>query len=1047
MSALAVALVAAGASSAQAALHFDFETGDLQGWAVVDGAFGKLICDRAMSRNTPGMAYPKQGQWYLTTTELEDGGFDDGMTGVVESPVFTLRGERITLQIGGGSHPDTFVALCSEDGDYVRVAHGANSEVMQPVEWDVPELVGKKLYLQVVDRNTGAWGHVTLDDVVIDGAIDEEATARVRAAFSEREAARRERERIREVERQARREQRVRDMLESPDLVAQGETTVYSGEHLGAISLPVGGIGTGTVNTNGRAERHVWQIFNNMTQAALPHSFFAVCAQAEGRGAVVRALQTVAAGAFPPVASLSFRGEYPFGWYDFEDPDLPLRAHMRVFNPLVPLSVADSSIPCSIYELTATNDTASPVRVAFLAAQQNAAGYTGVGDVQGREHEGYGLNRNSVLASPEATVLHMTSGKPADSPGFGDMALAAIGPQVSATASWTDDADLLSDVAADARLDGPSESGPSTAGATLDGALASSFDLGPRESRTVTFVLAWRFPNAVHGAGDWGGSGNAYCLRWPSALAVAREVVSRLDELARATELYHHTLYESNLPHWLLDRLSSQVAILRGATCFWDAEGYFGGWEGCGGSAGCCQGNCSHVWHYAQAHARLFPEIGRLMRDEELGHQLPDGGVPHRELSGVGPAFDGQCGTILEAYREHLLSADGRWLAAAWPKVKKAMDYTIATWDRDEDGVLAGAQWNTLDAELDGSSSWMGSMYLASLAAAERMALNESDADSAERYARIARIGSRRQDETLFNGEYYVQLPGAHPLRDYLTGCHIDQVLGQWWASQLGLGRVYPRDHVVTAMRSLVRSNFKPDFEGIVQVPRKFVADEDAGMQMITWPRGGRPDPDHCMLYGDEVMTGFEYAAAATMIQCGLLREGLLVAKAVHDRYDGRLRTGLTPGDTASWGYSGNPFGDDECGKYYARAMSVWSLLLAAQGFTYDGPAGNIGFAPVWRPGDHASFFTAAEGWGLFRQTRRAGRQTDVIEVRGGRLEIASVSLVAPDGDRLTQVTVRTGERVIPARVKAGERDALVVELPTRITMAAGQSMSISLGP
>ena len=65
-------------------------------------------------------------------------------------------------------------------------------------------------------------------------------------------------------------------------------------------------------------------------------------------------------------------------------------------------------------------------------------------------------------------------------------------------------------------------------------------------------------------------------------------------------------------------------------------------------------------------------------------------------------------------------------------------------------------------------------------------------------------------------------------------------------------------------------------------------------------------------------MTGFEYAAAATMVMNGMLEEGFLVAKAVYDRYDGRLRDQLTATRTSSWGYSGNPFGDDECGKFYA---------------------------------------------------------------------------------------------------------------------------------
>ena len=52
------------------------------------------------------------------------------------------------------------------------------------------------------------------------------------------------------------------------------------------------------------------------------------------------------------------------------------------------------------------------------------------------------------------------------------------------------------------------------------------------------------------------------------------------------------------------------------------------------------------------------------------------------------------------------------------------------------------------------------------------------------------------------------------------------------------------------------------------------------------------------MKYGDEAMTGFEYGAAATMVQFGMLREGLMVARAVYDRYDGRLRDQLTEMNT-----------------------------------------------------------------------------------------------------------------------------------------------------
>lgn len=134
---------------------------------------------------------------------------------------------------------------------------------------------------------------------------------------------------------------------------------------------------------------------------------------------------------------------------------------------------------------------------------------------------------------------------------------------------------------------------------------------------------------------------------------------------------------------------------------------------------------------------------------------------------------------------------------------------------------------------------------------------------------------------------------------------------------------------------------------------------------MATWPKEKLPATP--MKYHDEVVSGFEYAAAALMIGSGNLKEGLAVAKAVRDRYDGRARRDVD----ASAGYeTGSPFGDDECGKYYGRAMSSWSLLLALQGFRFDGPRGRIGFNPVWHPEDHRSFFTTNSGYGIFSQPR-----------------------------------------------------------------------------
>lgn len=171
-----VALALLAGAAAAAPLRFDFETGDLQGWRVVEGAFGRLVCDRAEYHHSGG-AYLKQGRWFLSTLESPENTPNDRYLGVVESPVFRLAGPRLSLLVGGGNHPDTVVALCTLDGAAVREARGTNSQVMRRVEWDAPELVGQLVYLRVVDGRTDGWGHVTCDDFTVDGAIDEAATA------------------------------------------------------------------------------------------------------------------------------------------------------------------------------------------------------------------------------------------------------------------------------------------------------------------------------------------------------------------------------------------------------------------------------------------------------------------------------------------------------------------------------------------------------------------------------------------------------------------------------------------------------------------------------------------------------------------------------------------------------------------------------------------------------------------------------------------------------------------------------------------------------
>jgi len=170
----------AGAADAPAGevVKFDFESGKLDGWRVVEGKFAFFVCNKKMFRNRPTVKYNKQGEYFLTTLELANGKGDDGMTGVAESPVFVLTGAKMTFLVGGGKHKETYVALCTADGKEVQQARGRNLETMLRVTWHVPKLVGRKVFLRVHDGRRGGWGHITFDDFLAAGQIDAEATKR-----------------------------------------------------------------------------------------------------------------------------------------------------------------------------------------------------------------------------------------------------------------------------------------------------------------------------------------------------------------------------------------------------------------------------------------------------------------------------------------------------------------------------------------------------------------------------------------------------------------------------------------------------------------------------------------------------------------------------------------------------------------------------------------------------------------------------------------------------------------------------------------------------
>src|SRR5262249_24210762 len=258
-------------------------------------------------------------------------------------------------------------------------------------------------------------------------------------------------------------------------------------------------------------------------------------------------------------------------------------------------------------------------------------------------------------------------------------------------------------------------------------------------------------------------------------------------------------------------RIGAPLSTLATATLQWREDGSVWAWEG----VGCCPGTCGHVWNYAQGMAWLFPELERSVRERQGFPRRP--GRHDSGANGLrGPAVEAgagaaQAGSGLKAWRDHRLSGDREFLPRVWPAVRSAVEFLLAQDGDPPDGLLEGRQPNTYDIDFVGANTMVGSLWLAALRAAAAMARAMDDAAFAGRCEPLAARGAELTMQRLWNGEYFVQqLPAAQ--RDakwqYGDGCLADQLLGQWFADQLELGHLYPRDSVRTALQSIWRYNW-----------------------------------------------------------------------------------------------------------------------------------------------------------------------------------------------------------------------------------------------
>ncbi len=723
---------------------------------------------------------------------------------------------------------------------------------------------------------------------------------------------------------------------------------------------------------------------------------------------------------FPHFQNVIFHGEFPVAKIEYQDAAFVSPITLTAFNPFIPGDDYNSSLPTAIYEFEIENPTTETLDYTVAFSVQNPTGVKGV--------------KNRFFTANGCSYIKMECSEFGESdPRFGDLCIAADCitdnyQEYWYRGGWNDGIEMFwKEFTAVGTLknrryeqDFVINQQPTYDMSTL----AVSRTVAGGEKISIRFLLCWYYPNMRK---SWPHHYNPeisledlpvwkhyYGRMFTSSYACAQYVLANWKYLSQKTMQFKEALFSTSLPKEELDAVASNLSTLKSPTVLRLTDGEFYGFEGCISNSGCCEGSCQHVWNYAYALPFLFPNLERSMRELEFKYSIREDGRMGFRLQlplGIPPedfraCVDGQMGAVIKSYREWKISGDTKWLEGIWPSVKKALEYAWAEtnedlWDPMETGIISGRQHHTLDMELFGANSWLEGFYLCALKAASEMAEALGEHEDAQLYLEIFEKGKKWTNDQLFNGKYFQQFSEIDnpqllaPFVDQLClsgdktsdvywneearelkyqigkGCMIDQVIGQWHANLCGLGEIFEENKTYTALKSIYKYNYHSSMREVTNLWRLYSINDEGGVMICTWPDASSR-PAIPLTYNSETMHGFEYQAAAHMVQMGMLKEAHDIVTSVREKYDG---------------YRRNPYNEFECGSHYARSMASYSLLLAYSGFSYDMTRHAIGFSPVAL--DFRTFWSIDGAWGTF-QSSVSGKIS--LKVLFGELELNKFS-------------------------------------------------------
>lgn len=830
-------------------------------------------------------------------------------------------------------------------------------------------------------------------------------------------------------------------------------TTTMQLQHSPRSGMALGGIGSGWFELRHDGRFYNWSILNNEPYGSGPrlgavaeHAlFFVVRYEVAGEQPRIKLLQipqrhNVAAlpsqfFSYPwltAVERIRYDASFPFSCLTFSDRDMPLIIELEAFSPFIPHDVKNSALPVAIFNFSITSTAAKPVHVELIGAFENMIGH----DVARKRFTG------RVDRGAAHTMLEVGADliDPAHDT-WGTQAFTLLNSDATFYMGWDHrhpcweyviEQRVLPNIddVANRNYGKDPDTGEQLACGSMRSLLGVSRRLKPKGTTQHTFLYTWHVPNRYSGVthkrkqSDVGSrtrrlEGYYYANFFDSAADVSAYVREHFDELSTRTRRFHRDFFASTAPDFVLAQINSHLnTFLTSAWLTKNAD--FGIQEGLTDDRNWGPLATIDVSTYgAIPAAALFPELEHNAMRAHARLQWPSGEIGHginRDFASldsdetVHSRLDLPSQFVLLALRGYFWTGDSGYLREMWPHVTRALEYVLRERDANSDLLpdMGGAMCSYDNFPMYGVASYVASLWLAALAHAVAAATVLGDDTAAQRYADILAKARQVFEQKLWKKNYYIlynDIGGSKGDTD--EGCLTDQIIGQWTMHLSGLGYLFDRKRVRTALSQVIKRN------------RRYW-----GLRNCTWPGDTFVRPVAPSNWGDQGNTcwsGTELCFASFLLYEGLVDEAMAVIRQVDERY---RREGLY-------------FDHQEFGGHYFRPMGAWAILNAMLGLTVRD--GRLTFAPRLPEKTQRLFFAVPHATGHYTRKTTGTRTTLTVSIATGALCCREL-VFALDG--------KTTKTVVKAPYDCTHDTAdgvLVVRFAAPATLTAGQSVSIGV--